>query len=180
LQITYQLTPEDLIAVQRDLIAPDPRAKRRFWTTLLLVPLVATLLALAVAEFELWSNWFVTPLVFSLFWAMFYTQAHRRGPERSVRQWLAAGQNAAILQPRTLTISDAEAVETIGVQTTQVRWGGIAEVVRNDEYMLIVLSPETAFTVPKRVFASADEAEQFYAAAMTYYKQARQVHDALA
>jgi len=41
-----------------------------------------------------------------------------------------------------------------------------------------VLSPEIAFTVPKRVFASADEAEQFYMAAQTYYDQARQAHEA--
>ena len=119
------------------------------------------LLALAVAEFELWSNWFVTPLVFSLFWAVFYMQAHRRAPERSIRQWLAAGQNAAVLQPRTLIMSDAEVVETIGAQTTQVRWDGIAKVVRNDAYMLIVLSPVTAFTVPKRVFASAERPSSF-------------------
>jgi len=180
LQITYQLTPEDLIAVQRDLIAPNPRAKRSFWTTLLLVPLRAALLALSVADFDVWSNWFVTPLVFSVLWVVFYTQARRRAPERSIRKWLAAGQNALILQPRTVAISDAEVVETMGAQTTQVRWGGVAEIVRNEQYMLIVLSPETAFTVPKRVFASADEAEQFCTAALTYYNQARQKHEVLA
>lgn len=103
-----------------------------------------------------------------------------RGPEGSVRDWLAAGQNATVLGPRTVTISDTEVVETKGVQTTQVRWDGVAEVVRNDQYMLIVLSPEIAFTVPKRVFASADEAEQFYTATQTYYDQARQAHEASA
>jgi hypothetical protein len=30
MEITYQLTPEDLINVQRDLIAPGPRTYRRF------------------------------------------------------------------------------------------------------------------------------------------------------
>ncbi len=44
--------------------------------------------------------------------------------------------------------------------------------------MVIVISPETAFTVPKRVFASADTAEQFYTAVMTYYNQARESHEA--
>ncbi len=178
MQITYQLTSEDLIAVHRDLITPDPRAPRRFWTTLLLVPLTVTLLAYAVTEFEVWLHWLVPPLVLSLFWIVFYTRAYMRGPEGSVRQWLAAGQNATVLGPRTVTISDTEVVETKGAQTTQVCWDGVAEVVRNDQYMLIVLSPEIAFTVPKRVFASADEAEQFYMAAQTYYDQARQAHEA--
>jgi len=178
LQITYQLAPEDLIAVQRDLIAPRPRADRGFWTTLLLVPLTAALFALTVADFDIWSDWFVAPLIFSVFWALFYTRVHWRGPERSIRKWLATGQNATFLAQRTLTISDAEVVETKGAQTTQMRWGGVAEVVHNDQYMLIVLSPEIAITVPKRVFASADEAEQFYTAALTYYDQARQAHEA--
>lgn len=120
------------------------------------------------------------PLALSLFWIVFYTRAYMRGPEGSVRDWLAAGQNATVLGPRTVTISDTEVVETKGVQTTQVRWDGVAEVVRNDQYMLIVLSPEIAFTVPKRVFASADEAEQFYTATQTYYDQARQAHEASA
>jgi len=178
MQITYQLTAEDLVAVHRDLIAPDPRASRRFWTILLLVPLIVTLLSYAITEFAAWLHWLVPPLVISLFWIVLYTRAYRRGPEESVRQWLAAGQNATVLGPRTVTISDAAAVETKGAQTTQVRWDGVAEVVRNDQYMLIVLSPEVAFTVPKRVFASVDAAEQFYTDAMTYYNQARQTHEA--
>ena len=119
---------------------------------------------------------YVTPVVFSLFWVVFYTRSYRRDPERAVRQWLAAGQNAIVLRPRTVAISDAEVVETVGAQTAQVRWDGVAEIVRNDRYMLIVLSPETAITVPKCVLASADAAEQFYTAALTYYNQARQTH----
>ena len=90
MQVTYQLTPEDLVAAQRDLIAPDPRAQRRFWRNLLVVPLVAALLALAAVQFDVWSNWFVAPLIFSLFWVLFYTRSYRHAPERAVREWLAA------------------------------------------------------------------------------------------
>ena len=178
MQVTYQLTPEDLIAVQRDLIAPDPHAQRRFWRNLLVVPLVAALLALSAVQFDVWSNWFVAPLIFSLFWVVFYTRSYRHAPERAVREWLAAGQNAAILNPRTVALSDAELTETIGAQTTRARWDGVAEIAHNAEYMLIVLSPEKAITVPKRVFASAGAAEQFFTAALTYYAQARQAREA--
>lgn len=180
MQITYQLTPEDLIAVQRDLIASDPRAHHRFWRNLVVIPLITTLMALSVAQFNVWSNWFVAPVVFSLFWVVFYTRSYRQGPERAVRQWLAAGQNATILSPRTVTISESEVVETLGGQATHARWDSVAEIVRKEQYMLIVLSPETAITVPKRVFANVDAAEQFYTAAVTYYRQARQAGEALA
>ena len=149
-----------------------------FWVKLLLVPFIAVLLALIVADFAIWSDRYVGPLAFSVFWVMFYVQAHQRGPERSIRKWLATGQNALILEPGTLTITEAEVIETKGPQTTRMHWEGVAEVIRNDEYMLIVLSPETAITVPKHVFSSADEAEQFFTAAMTYYNQARQTHTA--
>jgi len=40
--------------------------------------------------------------------------------------------------------------------------------------MVIVLTPQTAVIVPKSVFASVDEAEQFYTTATGYYTQARQ------
>jgi hypothetical protein len=67
-----------------------------------------------------------------------------------------------------LSLSDDGFSESTVVGEQRTSWAGVDRVEQNADYIFIYTSPVAAHIVPRRAFASAEDAERFYEFALSH------------
>ena len=79
--------------------------------------------------------------------------------------------NRAILTSHTVTLNDSGVAAETGTSRAETRWSGVLKVRQNRSFIYLYCAEHAAHVIPKRAFASPDDAVRFF-------QFARQAHDA--
>lgn len=80
--------------------------------------------------------------------------------------------NKGLLTEHTVTLSENMVVETTQWGRTESAWGGMAGIRRSKRYIFLYISEHAAHVIPRKAFASSDEADAFYRYACDSYTNA--------
>ena len=62
-------------------------------------------------------------------------------------------------------------IELTSINESHITWAAIERVDENEEYIFITTTASGTYNIPKRDFASTDDATQFYNQARIYHKK---------
>jgi hypothetical protein len=81
-------------------------------------------------------------------------------------------KNRGVLGEHLLSFDDVDITEKTAVSTATWSWESIPNVARNRRYVFIYVQQNMAHIVPKRAFASREEADRFFDSAYSTWKLA--------
>jgi len=167
MEVEYDLTRDDLFAFQWRAAFNSPRGRRiRRWTYLtwlIAIVVFAVLPAIDADGFTL-SRVSVTFIVLAfaiaaLFQWLFETRLMRL----LIRRMLSDEKpERGHLGRHRLILDDDGAVERTAVNESRTSWAGIDRIEQDAAYIFVYTSPNAAHVVPRRAFADARQAEDFY------------------
>lgn len=174
MKVTYENTREDLRALDRHVRGVHPAYRRSLWLHTAIavlfgivemlrrpdLPMVRRALGFAVAASALWVFLFV----FSRLAGYLLSTIGRR----------QKGFEGLFCE-HTVAIDPEGITETTHLGETRASWRGIYRVDSTADHILIYLQPGLAHIIPRRSFASPDEADQFFRTAAGYLGNSRGV-----
>jgi len=86
----------------------------------------------------------------------------------SVRKLASEGKNKGILGSHTIIISEEGLQEITEVSESRSIWSGIERIEENEEYIFVYIGAYQAHVIPKRDFASKEDAKEFAEQARLY------------
>ncbi len=172
MEAEYTLTLDDYIAFQRYMMRTSPALRRSIRIGYVAVVVIVLVFFYATEGWSSWPNALFS-LAFLVACLALYAWLVRSSAERTGRRLMKEGKNKGTFGQHTLKLSQDGVVETTEVGETRASWAGIERVAENETYIFIYLSSTSAHVIPKRSFASATQAEQFYQLAQDYYRHAQ-------
>jgi hypothetical protein len=170
MEITYDLTPEDLTALTWHHSTTSSTMKRYFWVGLLLPPLMCLLVILMLEDLELSA--LAIPLVFAMAWILSYSYQRRRRVNRYIQRLVREGRNRGTLGPHKMVLEERGLFDSTDVSESRTSWIGIERVEENERYIFLYKSALTAYVVPKRAFNDQRQAQQFFSVAKAFQQRA--------
>jgi hypothetical protein len=180
LEVTYTLQPQDFEQLQKFFARRNGGISSRWM--FLFVPVAAICLfglnmLIDPNRQRVLFQWRVNPwamagstllpfLLFAVFWFVFLrlNTAHQKA------QWKT---NPALTQPHTTRITPQHLYNRDASGENIAYWQGVHEVAADEHCLYFFTTKETAHVLPRRAFADAAQAEQFYRAALGYWNEAR-------
>jgi hypothetical protein len=123
-----------------------------------------TLLLLLCAHVSLASGYAAAAAVFALaavVWLALYKVLQEALVRRGVRQLYSLPENACHLGPRQVVLGTDGLDTRLATQTTHIDWDGILGIEEDHDHLFLFVSGVSALIVPRRAFASGDEADRF-------------------
>ncbi len=171
--VQFEITLDDVVAFNRYSIQHSPGFRRNYWIVMGGIPAMALIVALANSRsWHSLSFWFllVAPAIVLMSIFPFW---YKHEIDHTMKKIMRTGKNRGILGKHTILISEDGLVETTEVNESRWAWTGIERVEQIEHYIFIFVSSTSAHTIPKRAFASTEEATQFYNAAKTLFDRAK-------
>jgi YcxB-like protein len=180
MEVTYQLTPDDLYAFQwraAYLSAKSRRARRVSYLYLFLpflvialLPMIGSSRSLTAAKISAVMLIVVFPIV-----AVCYALMYRRLIRRAILKLVAEEKpDKGHLGWHTVVIDDEGLVETTAVGQSRSSWAGVDRIEHDADYIFIYTAPAQAHTIPKRAFTQST-ANDFFEFARRRHAQAAAV-----
>ncbi len=166
--VSYRLTPEDYVAFNRYLLQHDPAMRRRIRTVQFGGAAAVLVLGAAVCRFALHGAYFPTMGLFALAAVLFFVYVENqarsslsRRVELQVREGegIALGERSLTVVSDGLTLSTPEGVEHFPA-------AALSCVARDKTHLFVLTHDRQAITVPLAAFENADDAQNFYSAAL--------------
>jgi hypothetical protein len=167
MQVSYDLTRDDLYAFQWRASHRAPIAKRSrrnlYLYLFLALFLLAIVPAISAEGFTVsdvsFSFLFISfPIVASIAWLL-----EKRMMRRTILTLLKEEEpEKGQLGAHAITLDDHGVMETTAVGEMRVSWHGINRVEEDPNYIYIYTAPAAAFVIPRRSFASPEESNDFY------------------
>lgn len=172
LSVTFEIIPADMRAFQRHARRMMPEVRRIKWIMIILPAVIAFhLVAVEWASDILQVRIVVFLIIFGGGW-LFMAVSSR------LMDWLVmavrpnhSGLNG-ILCEHTLTIDPEGLTEVTPVNEGRHYWKGVHRVDSTPEHILIYIQPAMAHIIPRRAFASPEQADLFFRAAAGYHQAA--------
>ncbi len=167
MEVSYELTPDDLYAFQWRAVFESPMGRRTrrivygAWT--LAVLLFSAVPAIGRDGFVLSRMSFTflalaLPIVLVVQWCL-ERWLVRRAILRLLREEKPGrGQ----LGTHRIVVSEDGLIESTAVGESRTSWVGVDRIEQNPAYIFIYTSPSAAHLIPKRAFSDGQEAERFY------------------
>lgn len=182
MNVSFTITVDDLIAFNLHHLRHSPTARRNYWRSLLLPPVIWILLCLGLSRLAITPerSWLqsigaLLPLFMgALVYVAIFPPLRKRAIRRQLRGFLGEGDNSSVLGPRRIEVTPEGVCETAESGQTQCTWKAIKRVDASDEHIMLYRSSTLAFIVPKRSFvdqaqltAFMDEVNRYRRAAMS-------------
>lgn len=172
MSITFELTIADLRAFQCHSRERRPEFLRALWVTHgILAVLTVYVTSITVAAYGVVIKVVTCLLVYAGLWALMRLIGwliYDAG--KSVRSYEKG--MSGILGKQTITL-DAEGLKTVTPVSEGLRvWRGVYLVETTEDYIFIYVASNSAHVIPRRAFASGDEADLFFHAAWEYHQAA--------
>jgi hypothetical protein len=167
MEVDYELTRDDLYAFQLRATQVSPvarRARRKLYIYLFLaVFLLAIVPAIGADGFVVSRVSFgflliFYPLVAGITWLLEKRLTRRTILELLKEEVPEKGQ----LGKHKVMLDDSGVLEGTAVGQSRTSWAGINRVEQSPDYIYIYTTPSAAFVIPRRAFAGAREADDFY------------------
>jgi len=82
-----------------------------------------------------------------------YPSLYRYGIVSRTKKLLSEGNNAAILGPQVMQLSESGLDIETATSSGQVRWSAVDRFVQNDDYLFLYIGATNALVIPKRAFS---------------------------
>ncbi len=172
MEVEYTLTLDDYIAFQHYMMRTSPALRRPIWMGYAAIVVLISLLFYFNEGWKSWEN-VLFSLAFLVGGLALYAWLVRSSAGYTARRLMKEGKNKGTFGQHTLKLGQDGVVETTEVGETRASWAGVERVTESETYIFIFLSSSMAHVIPKRSFASATQAEQFYQLAQDYYRHAQ-------
>lgn len=170
MEIIYSLEKQDVINARWyfSQVKPGSSTRRIRQFTLLFVATIGI-----INIFFVWSqyDWLVRLLSFLIFLGFYWILS-------KILSWLInlylVRQNipkTGLVCQHTITLTENQLKEITDVNQSYHNWEGINKIEENQDYLFIFTTLDQFHIIPKRVFASSDEYQKFYAFAKKCYDQ---------
>ncbi|QDU77822.1 hypothetical protein Pan97_49010 [Bremerella volcania] len=157
MEVTYENKPEDIAAILHGL--PWADRLKDYWRTLRVLTAIWPLAIL----FIILGEWFFLICLLGVvaLCALLLTILYWRA-------WASIGKNAKVIPgPQRLRLLDDYLETTTERGASRRRWSMVPRVQNLPDYVAIYVQKMRAYVIPKRYFASAEEAESFVARAQS-------------
>jgi hypothetical protein len=172
MEITYTLTPEDVVAFNRHQFETSPSLQRSYRMGFLWGVLAAAAFYLILGAWDNpWNALF--PALFLIIYLIWYPLTIRRNLSRVGQRMKTEGANRRVWGRHTLTLSETELTAESEFEYSRLRWAGVERVDLTETHIFIYDSTTSAHVIPKRCFADLQAAQAFYHAAKNYSDRAR-------
>jgi hypothetical protein len=177
MEVEYSLTPKDIVALTQYHAARLPaNPMRSSWATWVLA---SAMLIMGAGQLGA-SLWFGTGelLVIGLLtlgcgvWLTLGLRRPKGQSAFSVRRMLKQGDNARMLEPQGLQITEAGLTSTTALSSAFREWKGIREIAVTEDYALFYYAEKAAYIVPRSAFADEGEFTSLVDTAKRYRREA--------
>ncbi|HEX5104324.1 MAG TPA: YcxB family protein [Pirellulaceae bacterium] len=175
--IDYELRIDDYIVWNMHFHRTSHVARRQAMLAWVLTGFLILMIALLLPSLALdWPESIVTSAVIAIPGvALFclFPVLRRWQLQRVIRRMYVEGHNYNLIGPRRLAISGEYVSVSSPWSHSLMRWAGIAEIRREPEAVYFCISSNTAYIVPRRAFAGAEQFQQFAQAAADFHAKAK-------
>jgi hypothetical protein len=168
MDVQFTITAEDLVAFKQHCGHTSLLVRNSFRGCLVAVPLlIGILIILSRPDLLIWF------VLAGIAWFLLVPLAWQRLVIGDVARVNANKIGPGILGQHTITISEQLLHEVTDVNNTKYAWGNIQGIEQTEQHVYIFTNMLCAHIIPKRAFATHEQAEAFYRAAQTYFHKAR-------
>ncbi len=172
MEITYTLTPDDVVAFHRFQVRHSPAWRRSILTGIGTGVISAAVLFIIFRGWESWIN-AVFPVAFPIVYIALYPISVYLGVGRSGLNMVRDGKNKGLWGPHALAIDESGVRESTEVGESSVKWQGVERVAASPSHLYIFTGSNAAHVIPRRAFAEPQQADQFFHQAQAYFESAR-------
>lgn len=163
MKITFELTEDDYINYNIDHSKQSESVKRSLLIQRFMGPAIFVIAPFIITQFTdipLWY-WLLVFGVASILWFIFYPKYFRGEIARRVKKMLEEGNNENLFNQRSLELTSDGITEKSSIGKSHIHWAKINHLEETADYFYIYISSVSAHIVPKRVFGSLREQENF-------------------
>ena len=159
MEIYYNLTEEDYINFNLYHIKNSKAGKRALALQRFLTPFFFIIISYvySVISDMPFLPLFITFLVTSVLWVIFYPKYFYSHIARNVKKMIKEGKNDGLLGNHQLKLTEEALVDTSSNKETKVTWSGITSFTEDDGYFFLYNSSVSAYILPKREIDHIDE-----------------------
>lgn len=172
MRIEYFIELDDLMQFNR-FHMKNSKVMRRVYLCLYFIPIIIAFLDDMSKPYYHWSTRVIGFLLFSalwlancFFWKWFFSSI-------VMKRILKEGRNRSVLGRHEIVLEESKLIERTSLNEMHNDWSGIERVLENDRYIFIYVSGSQAHPIPKRAFATQDEARTFFETAKAYHGRAQ-------
>jgi hypothetical protein len=167
MEVSYEITPDDLFAFQWRAVFESPLGRRTRRTVYLGWTLAVLLFAavpaigrdgFVVSRISVTFIAIALPIVFLGQW--FLERRLMRGAILRLLEKEKPGKGQ--LGRHRIVVSEDGLVESTAVGESRTSWAGVDRIEQNSDYIFVYTSPAAAHIIPKRAFEDERDAERFY------------------
>ncbi len=184
MEVDFELTMADLLALSDCQAASSPTLKRQRRRARLLVPvlfiLIGLLLWLISGDETIGLGLAVLFTALGLIFFVRYPAMIRSRNVMLIRRMLMEEHNAALFRRRRLSITPETITEATEVHVSTWKWIAIGRVVTDRDRAFFFVTSSAAFVLPRAAFVTDEAFQEFVATAQRYRSEAQAVVDPLA
>jgi len=166
MKVSVTVTKQDFWEINKYAMLRRPKFRRATWLNLIVFPLAA--IALYKILGSSWPYSIAVGLVFGIAADLLMIYMTKRKVMRVI------GDDHPVLGERTIEIGETGIYESSDKGEAQYAWQAVEEIKQDKKHMYIFIGQAQGLVVPKRYFASNEEAEQFMNQLQVYHRQAQQ------
>lgn len=153
MNINYEITGNDIWSFNRYVMFKIPKFRRSFITNTLFIPLL-------IFAVGLFAKFNIINLVFAVIVAtlVYYFFAMALMKRKIIK---INSKKEGVLGQQSMEISFSGVKVTTGTSSSEMSWKKINSIAETKQYIYIFISDQNAYIIPKRVFTSESEEQQF-------------------
>ena len=164
MEVTYTLTPNDLVRFNNFLLRRSPVLLFRLILACLFVPVVAlAVAALMPGGIQLTPVTLLATLLLTALWTLLLFSSTKRAVIKRNKD------TPGVLGLRTVRIGPGGVQAQTSVADTTLKWASFTEITDDPTYVFLLMSRTYGVIVPKQAFGTAEASGAFLEAARLYW-----------
>lgn len=161
MELTYELTMDDLIHYNMYHTLHSESTKRVLRKNRILFPILFTLIGLSTAYLTKDIVIGICFIAGGLFLAIFYKKLYINLVKKSITASFASGNNDIMLGSRTMRIEKDAVYYNSELSESKYKGKFINQILSDEKYVYVYLSAITSFIVPKNLFETPEKEAEF-------------------
>lgn len=169
-QISYEIVPDDIAAFLKHYISNDKTYKNKKRKNIVFCSVSIFVIALIISGFNIAAAliWAIPGSFVFVIW--FYLLERNQINKLGKAKRMNAAAKGVFCE-HLLKVDDEGVFETTEVNTSLSKWQAVEKVEENDKHIFIFKNSVDAHVIPKRCFASSEEAQSFFASAQNFFQR---------
>ena len=161
MNLEYEMTRQDYIDFNIYHMTHSTTMKRSLLIQRFIFPIIFLICPLLLTKITTIPLWYWTSIfiITSILWIAFYPKILKRLIEKKVSQMLEEGKTTGIVGIHNLSVSEDGIIDK--TEFSETKYDLIEKIVESETHIFIYVSAVMAYIIPIRVFAIADEKDNF-------------------